>query len=49
MFFQVATGSGIGPCAPCILNRKVPIRLVELGQTRDRMLTYIYQPFVDIA
>ncbi|THU87036.1 nonribosomal peptide synthetase 12 [Dendrothele bispora CBS 962.96] len=24
----VATGSGIGPCAPCILERRVPIRLL---------------------
>ncbi|KAJ7586332.1 hypothetical protein C8J56DRAFT_787431 [Mycena floridula] len=24
----VATGSGIGPCAPCILEKKVPIRLL---------------------
>jgi hypothetical protein len=24
----VATGSGIGPCAPCILQQKVPIRLL---------------------
>lgn len=24
----VATGSGIGPCAPCILEQRVPIRLL---------------------
>jgi len=24
----VATGSGIGPCAPCILEKRVPIRLL---------------------
>ena len=24
----VATGSGIGPCAPCILAQRVPIRLL---------------------
>jgi hypothetical protein len=24
----VATGSGIGPCAPCILAKTVPIRLL---------------------
>jgi hypothetical protein len=24
----VATGSGIGPCAPCIFEQRVPIRLL---------------------
>lgn len=24
----VATGSGIGPCAPCILEQRVPMRLL---------------------